>query len=50
MNIGSTHLKLKQSNICNFEGILKTECILQHLNRNFRIKNFDDFERDEADA
>ena len=38
------------SNICDFEGILKTECNLQHLTRNFRIKNLDDFERDEADA
>ena len=28
----STHLKLKQlSNICDFEGILKTEYDLQHL-------------------
>ena len=38
------------SNICDFEGILKTECNLQHLTRNCRIKNLDDFERDEADA
>ena len=38
------------SNICNFEGILKTKCNLQHLTRNFRIKNLDDFERDQADA
>ena len=55
MNICSTHLKLKQSDIiktntCDFEGLLKTECNLQHLTRNFRIKNLDDFERDEADA
>ena len=49
MNICSTHLKLKQS-LCDFEGILKTKCNLQHLTRNFRIKNLDDFERDEADA
>ena len=35
------------SNICDFEGILKTECDLQHLIRNSRIKNLDDFERDE---
>ena len=34
------------SNICDFEGILKTECNLQHLTRNSRIKNLDDFERD----
>ena len=29
---------------------MKTECNLQHLTRNCRIKNLDDFERDEADA
>ena len=39
-----------KSNICDFEAILKTECNLQHLARHFRIKNLDDFERDEADA
>ena len=50
MNICSTHLKLKQSLTCDFEGILKTECNLQNLTRNFRIKNLDDFERDETDA
>ena len=38
------------SNTCEFEEILKTECNLQHLTRNCRIKNLDDFERDEADA
>ena len=38
------------SNICDPEEIFKTECNLQHLTRNFRIKNFDDFERDEAGA
>ena len=38
------------SNICDFDRILKTECNLQHFTRNFRIKNLDDFERDEADA
>ena len=44
MNICSTHLKLKhKSNICDFEEILKTECNLQHLTRNCRIKNLDDF-------
>ena len=37
-------------NLCDFEGILKTECNLQHLTRNCRIKNLDDFERDEADT
>ena len=36
------------SNICDFEGILKTKYDLQHLTRNCRIKNLDDFERDEA--
>ena len=34
----------------DFEEILKTECYLQHLTRNCRIKNLDDFERDKADA
>ena len=38
------------SNICDFDRILKTECNLQHFTRNHRIKNLDDFERDEADA
>ena len=38
------------SNICDFEGILKNECNLKHLIRNCRIKNLDEFERDEADA
>ena len=38
------------SNICDFEEILKTECNSQHLTRKCRIKNLDDFERDEADA
>ena len=38
------------SNVCDFVGILKTECNLQHLTRNCRIKNLDDFERDEADT
>ena len=38
------------SNLCDFEGILKTKCNLQHLTRHCRIKNLDDFERDEADA
>ena len=38
------------SNLCDFEGILRTECNLQHLTRNCRIKNLDDFKRDEADA
>ena len=47
MNICSTHLKLKQ---CLAYVTLKTECNLQHLTRNCRIKNLDDFERDEADA
>ena len=37
------------SNICDFDRILKTECNLQHFIRKCRIKNLDDFERDEAD-
>ena len=38
MNICIKQLKLKhKSNICDFEGILKTECNLRHLARNFRI-------------
>ena len=37
-------------NTCDFERILKTECNLQHFTRNCRIKNLDDFERDETDA
>ena len=38
------------SNICDFDIILNTECNLQHFTRNCRIKNLDNFERDEADA
>ena len=38
------------SNICDFDGILKTECNLQHLTRDCRIKNLNDFDRDEAGA
>ena len=38
------------SNICDFDRILKTLCNLQHFTRKCRFKNFDDFERDEADA
>ena len=38
------------SNLCDFEGILKTECNLQHLTRKCRMKNLDDFIRDEADG
>ena len=49
MSICSKNLKTK-SIICDYEGILKTECNLQHLTRIFRIKNLDDFETDEADA
>ena len=37
-------------NICDFGRILKTECNLQHLTRNCRIKNLDDLERDEAET
>ena len=36
--------------LSDFDRILKTECNLQHFSRNCRIKNVDDFERDEADA
>ena len=36
--------------MCDFERILKTEWTLQHLIRNFRVKNLDDAERDEAEA
>ena len=38
------------SNICDFGRILKTYCNLQNFTRNCRIKNLDDFERDDADA
>ena len=38
------------SNLCDFDRILKTEYNLQHFTRNCRIKNLDDFERDEAEA
>ena len=37
------------SNICDFNRILKTESYLQYFTRNCRIKNLDDFERDETD-
>ena len=40
----------RMSNICDFDRILKTECNLQHVTRNGRIKNLDDFQRDEADT
>ena len=39
MNICSTHLKLKK-NVYN----------LQHFTRNCRVKNSDNFEKDEGDA
>ena len=38
------------SNICDFDRVFKTGCNLQHFTRNCRIKNLDDFERDEADV
>ena len=38
----------KMANICDFDRILKTKCNLRHFTRNCRIKNLDDFERDEA--
>ena len=37
------------SNIRDFDRILKTEWNLQYFTRNCRIKNLDDFERDESD-
>ena len=37
------------SDICDFDRILKSKCRLQQFTRNCRIKNLDDFERDEAD-
>ena len=43
-------MKLKQSLTYVTLKDLKTEWNLQHLTRNFRIKNLDDFERDEADT
>ena len=50
MNICSTPEIKKIFNIYDFDRILKTECNLQHFSRDCRIKNLDDFERDEADA
>ena len=38
------------SNIYDLDRILKTECYLQHVIRNYGIENLDNFERDEADA
>ena len=38
------------SSICDFDRILKTEWNLQQFIRNYRIKNLNDFERDEADV
>ena len=38
------------SHICDIDRILKTECNLQHLTKNCRIKNLDDFEKYEADS
>ena len=37
-------------NICDFGRILKAEYNLQHITRNCRIRNLNDFEIDEADA
>ena len=36
--------------MCDFDRILKTECNLKHFTRKCRIKNLDDFEKDEADV
>ena len=38
------------SNTCDFDRIMKTECNWQHFTTNCRIKNLDDFEKDEADT
>ena len=38
------------SKICDFDRTLKFECNLKYFTRNCRIKDFDDFERDEAEA
>ena len=38
------------SNNYDLDRILKIECNLKHFTRNCRIKNLDDFERDEADT
>ena len=38
------------SNICGIDRILKTEYNLKHFTTNCRIKDFYDFERDEANA
>ena len=43
-------MKLKKCLTNVTDRILKIECKLQHFTRNCRIKNLDDFERDEADA
>ena len=48
MNICSTHLKLKQS--LTYVTLKEFWMELEHLTRNFRIKNLDGFERDETDA
>ena len=45
-----THLKLKKWLTCDFERYLKTEWNLQHFTGNCRIKNLDDFKRDETDS
>ena len=38
------------SNICDFDRVFKTECNLEHFIRKCKIKNLDDFERDEGDS
>ena len=38
------------SNTCDFDRILKTECSFQNFTRNCRIKNLNNFERDQADV
>ena len=38
------------ANIWDLDRILKTDRNLQHFTRSYKIKNLDDFERDEADV
>ena len=38
------------SNIFDFDRISETEWNLKHFTRNYRIKNLDDFKRDDTDA
>ena len=38
------------SSICGSDRVLKAKWNMKHFTRNCRIKNWDDFERDETDA